>query len=57
MDNVMIAATVCLILFSFVAGFDGIYFHFYKYRLYARAESLYEHKMHTLSAVLFTPIV
>ena len=57
MENLMIAATVCLMVFSLVAGFDGLYFHFYKYKLYARAESLYEHKMHTVSAILFIPIV
>ena len=57
MENLMIAATICLMVFSLVAGFDGIYFHFYKYKLYARAESLYEHKMHTVSAVLFIPVV
>lgn len=56
-DNLMTAATVCLMLFSLVAGFDGIYFHLYKYKLYARQDSFYEHKMHTISAVLFIPVV
>lgn len=48
---------VFLVLFLLVATADGIYFHLWKYRLYARRESLYEHQLHTVRAFLFIPIV
>ena len=53
----MLLATVFLAVFGALAAFDGLYFHLWKYRLYARAESLYEHKLHTARAFLFVPIV
>lgn len=57
MEHLVIAATVFLILFAIVASIDGLYFHLYKYRLYLREESLREHKLHTIRAFLFVPIV
>lgn len=56
-EQLMIWATVFLGLFAIVAAVDGLYFHLWKYRLYARAESIYEHKLHTIRAFLFIPIV
>jgi hypothetical protein len=56
-EQLMTAATVFLILFGIVAAFDGLYLHLWKYRLYARAESLSEHKLHTLQGILFAPVV
>ena len=56
-EQLMTAATVFLILFGIVAAFDGLYLHLWKYRLYAREESLSEHKLHTLQGILFVPIV
>ncbi len=53
----MIVATVFLGLFGLLAALDGLYFHLWKYRLYARAESAYEHMLHTIRAFLFVPIV
>jgi hypothetical protein len=55
--QLMTAATIFLILFGLVAAFDGLYLHLWKYRLYARAESLSEHKLHTLQGFLFMPVV
>ncbi len=46
-------ATIFLILFTLVATIDGIYFHLYKYRLFARKESLKEHHLHTINSALF----
>lgn len=57
MEHLPLAACVCLNLFILMATLDGLYFHLWKYRLYARAESLYEHKLHTIRAFLFIPIV
>ena len=51
----LVCAVFCLILFTTIAGVDGLYFHLYRYRLYARPASLYEHKLHTVNAVLFVP--
>lgn len=56
-ETLMIWATVFLGLFAIIAAVDGFYFHLWKYRLYARAESLYEHQLHTIRAFLFVPIV
>jgi hypothetical protein len=50
-------AAVCLILFTAIAGIDGLYFHIYRYRLFRRPASRYEHKLHTINAVLFVPLV
>lgn len=52
-----VVASVCLVLFTTIAGIDGLYFHLYRYRLYERRESLYEHKLHTINAFLFVPLV
>jgi hypothetical protein len=57
MEHLMSAATVFLILFGVVAAFDGLYLHLWKYRLYARPESRREHKLHTMQAFLFVPVV
>ncbi len=53
----LLCAVLCLVLFTTIAGVDGLYFHLYRYRLYARPASLYEHKLHTINAVLFVPQV
>ena len=57
MEQLMNTATVFLMIFGFVAGIDGLYLHLWKYKLYARPESLYEHKMHTAQAFLFIPVI
>ena len=56
-EQLMTAATIFLMLFGAVAAVDGLYFHLWKYKLYARPESLYEHKLHTARAFLFIPVV
>jgi hypothetical protein len=56
-EHLIVAGTVFLILFAAVGAYDGLYLHLWKYRLYARQESRYEHKLHTAVAFLFVPVV
>ena len=56
-EHLLSAATVFLMIFGFVAAFDGLYLHLWKYRLYARPESLREHKLHTIQGILFIPVI
>ena len=42
-----------LLLFTAIASIDGLYLHLYKYRLHEQPESIFEHKLHTVNAVLF----
>ena len=51
----MILAHALMILFVCIACTDGLYYHVYKYRLYARPESRYEHLLHTVNVCLFLP--
>lgn len=57
MSYLVTMGSVFLVLFLLVATIDGLYFHLWKYKLFARIESLYEHKLHTIRAFLFIPIV
>ena len=53
MDHLQIFACIFLIIFTLVASIDGFYFHLYKYKLYTRKESIYEHFLHTLNSFFF----
>ena len=53
----IIAATVCLVVFGILAIVDGVYYHDIKYKLYQDKESILEHIYHTIRAVLFTIIM
>lgn len=57
MSYLVTIGSVFLVLFLLVATIDGLYFHLWKYKLFTRAESIYEHKLHTIRAFLFIPIV
>ncbi|HBH05769.1 MAG TPA: hypothetical protein DDX92_04105 [Flavobacteriales bacterium] len=37
--------------------YDGIYLHIWKYELFKRAESVFEHKTHTIRSILFPLIL
>ena len=50
-------ATICLILFMVLATYDGFYLHLFKYGLFNREESFFEHKTHTIRAILFPLII
>lgn len=52
----LIAATVFLILFTFLGAFDGLYFHIYKFKLHRLPEARFEHQIHAARGVLFVPI-
>jgi len=52
----LLGAALCLLAFTLIASVDGLYFHLYRYRLYLRPASFYEHRLHTLNAVLFVPL-
>ena len=49
----IIAATVCLVVFGILAIVDGAYYHDIKYKLYQDKESILEHIYHTIRAVMF----
>ena len=57
MNHLMIAALLCLALAIVLGAIDGSYYHLQKYRLYANAESRFEHQLHTIRAFLFAPII
>lgn len=57
MSYLVTIGSVFLVLFLLIATIDGLYFHLWKYKLFAHAESIYEHKLHTIRAFLFIPIV
>jgi len=40
-----------------LATYDGFYLHIFKYALFKREESVFEHKTHTVRAILFPFIV
>lgn len=52
----LLCAATCLCAFTAIASVDGLYFHLYRYRLYERPDSRYEHRLHTLNAVLYVPL-
>jgi hypothetical protein len=56
-EHLIAAATVFLVLFAAVGAYDGLYLHLWKYRLYAREETRYEHGLHTAVAFLSVPVV
>ncbi|MDA9950981.1 hypothetical protein N9D31_00265 [Oligoflexaceae bacterium] len=51
------AALTFLVLFCILAAVDGTYFHFSKYKLDQRPESLREHAFHTARSLFFAPMV
>lgn len=57
MDILYYLITACIALFMLLAMYDGIYLHIWKYQLHTREESYFEHKTHTIRAILFPLIV
>jgi len=51
------AAVVLLSVFALAALIDAVLFHLFENRLFARAESRYEHLLHTIHAALFPVII
>ncbi|WP_273565401.1 hypothetical protein [Maribacter halichondriae] len=57
MEILFYLATLCLLLFMVLATYDGLYLHIFKFGLFNRDESIFEHKTHTVRAILFPLIV
>lgn len=52
----VLAVSVVPLFGAFALGaVDGLYFHLQRYRLFAHAESRYEHALHTVRAMLVLP--
>lgn len=51
------ASTVLLLVFAVLSAVDGLYLHLWRYRLHLRADSAFEHWLHTARAVLFPGIL
>lgn len=56
MNRLVVASTICINLAVLLGMVDGIYYHLWKYRLFGRSESRFEHVLHTVRAFLFLPI-
>ena len=50
-------SAICLILFMILAAYDGFYLHIWKYELFNKKESKFEHKVHSIRAILFPLLV
>jgi len=57
METAIIITTVLLILFSFLALYDGFYLHIFKYKLQNHSQSKTEHYTHTIRAIFFPVIL
>jgi hypothetical protein len=57
MDILYYLSALCLLLFMVLATYDGFYLHIWKYELFSRKESVFEHKTHTIRAILFPLVV
>lgn len=57
MEILFILATICLLFFMVLATYDGFYLHIFKYGLFNHDESIFEHKTHTVRALLFPLII
>lgn len=49
------AATVVLVVYAVLAGYDGVNLHLVRYRLWERPDSRGEHLLHTARSVAFRP--
>lgn len=57
MEILYYLSAICLLLFMILATYDGFYLHIWKYELFNRKESVFEHKTHTIRAIFFPIIV
>lgn len=57
MEIIYYLSAIFLVLFMLLATYDGLYLHLWKYELFKREESVFEHKTHTLRAIFFPLIV
>ncbi len=57
MDILFLLAMMCLAAFMILAIYDGLYLHIWKYELFNHTESRFEHRTHTVRAMLFPLIL
>ncbi|MFP4846129.1 hypothetical protein [Winogradskyella sp. PE311] len=57
MEILFFLSIISLLSFMILATYDGAYLHLWKYELFNREESSFEHKTHTIRALLFPAIV
>jgi len=57
MDILYYLISLSLVAFMVLATYDGFFLHLWKYKLYKHDESQFEHKTHTIRAILFPLIV
>lgn len=57
METLFYLSSAFLILFLILATYDGFYLHIWKYELFNKEKSLFEHKTHTIRAILFPLII
>lgn len=57
MEIIYYLSSLFLILFMLLATYDGLYLHLWKYKLFKKKESVFEHKTHTIRAILFPLII
>lgn len=57
MEILFLMSTLCLLAFVILATYDGAYLHLWKYELFNKSESQFEHFTHTLRALLFPFII
>lgn len=57
MDTINYILSFCLLAFMVLATYDGFILHIWRYKLYQHSESIFEHKTHTVRAILFPLIV
>jgi len=57
MEIIYYLTAIFLVLFMLLATYDGLYLHLWKYELFKKEESVFEHKTHTIRAILFPLIV
>jgi hypothetical protein len=55
--NLLVASLIAMIAAFAVGGVDGLFFHLQRFRLFAHAESRFEHVLHTGRALLAIPAV
>lgn len=57
MNILFFLSILFLIAFMVLATYDGAYLHLWKYELFNKKESKFEHKTHTIRSILFPLII
>ncbi|MFK8036856.1 MAG: hypothetical protein AB8B74_01095 [Crocinitomicaceae bacterium] len=57
MEILYYLTSMCLLVFMILATYDGLYLHIWKFGLFSKRESVFEHKTHTIRAILFPLII